>query len=120
MKEQLEIESVLPDRNKNGLREFIQGQNVLVNLPTGFPASSNSCRCTAAHSSISPTLGRVKTNLEIVIFTDKNKLHICSYSGSDNSHKTKETNKYKVIYGKENLLSVNCITKYCPRKSVET
>ena len=100
MKEQFELESVLPDRNKNALREFIQDQNVFVNLPTGFPASSNRCRCTAAHSSISPTIARFKINLEIVIFTEKNKLHTCSYSGPDISEKTKETNKYKVIYGK--------------------
>ena len=93
---------------------------MLVKLPTGFPASSNRCRCTAAHSSMSPTLGRVKTNLEIVISTDKNKLHTCSYSGPDISEKTKKTNKNKVIYGKENLLLGNCIIKYCPRKSVET
>ena len=35
---------------KNALREFFQGQNFLVNMPTGFPASSNRCRCTAAYS----------------------------------------------------------------------
>ena len=37
---------------KNALREFRQGQNLLVNLPTGFPASSNRCRCTAAYCAI--------------------------------------------------------------------
>ena len=37
---------------KNALREFLQGHNLLVNLPTGFPASSKRCRCTAAYSAI--------------------------------------------------------------------
>ena len=37
---------------KNALREFLQGHNLLVNLPTGFPASSKCCRCTAAYSAI--------------------------------------------------------------------
>ena len=37
---------------KSALREFLQGQNLLVNLLTGFPASSNRCRCTAAYSAI--------------------------------------------------------------------
>ena len=41
---------------KNALREFFEGQNLLVNLPTGFPASSNRCRCTAAYSAIYPTV----------------------------------------------------------------
>ena len=37
---------------KNALREFLQGRNLLVYLPTGFPASSNRCRCSAAYSAI--------------------------------------------------------------------
>ena len=37
---------------KNAMRESLQGRNLLVNLPTGFPASSNRCRCTAAYSAI--------------------------------------------------------------------
>ena len=71
---------------KNVLREFLQGQNLLVNLPTNFPASSNRCRqmhcrvfCNLADSS------NVKTNQEIMIFTAKKKeLHTCSYSGPGN------------------------------------
>ena len=41
---------------KNALREFLQGHNLLVNLPTGFPASSKRCRCPAAYSAIQPTV----------------------------------------------------------------
>ena len=37
---------------KNALREFLRGQNLLVNLRTGFPVSSNRCRCIAAYSAI--------------------------------------------------------------------
>ena len=37
---------------KNALREFRQGQNLLVNLPPAFPAFSNRCRCTSAYSAI--------------------------------------------------------------------
>ena len=37
---------------KNALREFLQGQNLPVNLLTGFPASSNRRRCSAAYSAI--------------------------------------------------------------------
>ena len=37
---------------KNALREFLQGRSLLVYLPTGFPASSNRCRCSAAYSAI--------------------------------------------------------------------
>ena len=37
---------------KNALRESLQGQNLLVKLPTGFPGSSNRYRCTAAYSAI--------------------------------------------------------------------
>ena len=37
---------------KKGLREFLQGQDLLINLPTGCPVSSNRCRCTAAYSVI--------------------------------------------------------------------
>ena len=40
------------EKKKHALREFLHGQNLLVNLPTGFPASSNRCRCTAAYSAI--------------------------------------------------------------------
>ena len=39
-------------QKKSALREFLQGQNLLVNLPTGFPASSNRCKCSAAYSAI--------------------------------------------------------------------
>ena len=60
---------------KNNLREFFQGQNLLVNLPTG--SSSNRCRCTAAYSDSSC----VKTNLEIMIFKAKKNLKTNSYSG---------------------------------------
>ena len=37
---------------KNALRSFLQGQNLLVNLSAGFPASSNRCRCSTAYSAI--------------------------------------------------------------------
>ena len=39
-------------KQKNAVREFLQGRNLLVYLPTGFPASSNRCRCSAAYSAI--------------------------------------------------------------------
>ena len=42
MKEQFELEI-----QKNALREFFQGQNLFLILPTDFPASSNRCRCDA-------------------------------------------------------------------------
>ena len=29
---------------------------IIINLATGFPASSNRCRCTTAYSAISPTV----------------------------------------------------------------
>jgi len=61
MKEQFELESLLPEE-KNALREFIQGQNLFVKLPTVFSESFNRCRCTAAYSAIFPTLASVKTN----------------------------------------------------------
>ena len=44
---------------KNALREFFViffCKNLLVNLPTGFPASSNHCRCTVVYSAIKPTV----------------------------------------------------------------
>ena len=42
---------------KNALREFLViyiffYKNLIVNLPTGFPASSNHCRCTVLYSAI--------------------------------------------------------------------
>ena len=37
-------------KQKTALREFLQGHNLLVNLPTGFSASSNRSRCSAAYS----------------------------------------------------------------------
>ena len=40
---------------RNALREFLVTffyKNLLVNLPTGFPVSSNHCRCTVAYSAI--------------------------------------------------------------------
>ena len=40
---------------------------MLLNLPTGFPASSNRCRCTAAYLVVQPTV----LVQEIMIFTDK-------------------------------------------------
>ena len=39
----------------NALREFLViffNKNLLVNLPTGFPAFSNHCRCTVTYSAI--------------------------------------------------------------------
>ena len=73
MKEQFEHESLLPEEKKCFERsEFIQSQNVYVNLLAGFPASSNRSLpmrfrvfCNLADSS------RVKTNQEIMTFTDK-------------------------------------------------
>ena len=63
---------------------------MFVNLPTGFPASSNHCRvlCNLADS---PS---VKTNQKSMIFTGKKKkkLHTCSYSDPGISEETKETN----------------------------
>ena len=47
----VELKSLLL-KKKNALGKFLQGQNLLVNLPTGFPASSNCCRCTAGYSAI--------------------------------------------------------------------
>ena len=73
MKEQFELKSLLLrlsknwTTKKNAVREFLQGQNVLLNLPTGFPASSNRCRCTAVYSVVQPTV----LVQEIMIFTDK-------------------------------------------------
>ena len=81
--------------HKNALRKFLQSQNLLVNLPAGFPASSNVMQmyycvfCNLADSS------RVKTNEEIITLfraiEKKKKLHTCSYSGPSVSLKTKET-----------------------------
>ena len=72
MKQQFEHESLLPEEKKICFErsEFIQGQTVYVILLGGFPASSNRCRCVAAYSAISPTLASVKTNQEIMTFTD--------------------------------------------------
>ena len=39
-------------KQKNASREFLQGQNLFVNLSTGLPVSSNCCRCTSAYSAI--------------------------------------------------------------------
>ena len=62
---------------------------MFVNLPTGFPASSNHCRvlCNLVDSS------SVKTSQKSMIFTGKKKkLHTCSYSDPGISEETKETN----------------------------
>ena len=56
MKEQFELENLLPEEKKCFERsEFVQNQNVYVNLLAGFPASSNRCQCAGAYSAISPT-----------------------------------------------------------------
>ena len=53
-----EVQSLKPSSaQNNALREFlviyiIFYKNLLVNLPTGFPASSKHCRCTVAYSAI--------------------------------------------------------------------
>ena len=61
MKECLKLERLLHE--KNALREFIQSQNVFVNLPTaGFPASSECCRCADVYSAISLTLAIKRQN----------------------------------------------------------
>ena len=54
MKEQFELESPRLNNKKIALREFLQGQNVFVNFPTGLLASCNHRRCmrTAAYSAI--------------------------------------------------------------------
>ena len=75
---------------KNALREFLQAQNVFVNLPTGFPASSNWCRCTAAYSAISPTVLASNKSGNRDTHGQKKKLDTCSYSGPEISEKTKE------------------------------
>ena len=63
---------------------------MFVNLPTGFPASSNHCRvfCNLADSS------SVKTNQESMIFTDKTKnyTHVAIHADPGISEETKETN----------------------------
>ena len=50
VKEQFELESLLPEQ-ENSLKEFLEGRNVFVILPTGygydFPVSPNRCRCSA-------------------------------------------------------------------------
>ena len=97
MKERFKLER--PLHEKNALREFIQSQDVFVNLPTaGFPASSERCSCAAVYSTISLTLAIKHQNKSgnHDIHAQK-KLHTCSYSGPDISEKTKETNKYKDI-----------------------
>ena len=83
----------------NVLREFLQGQNVFVNLPTGFPAFSvqslqmhcaYSAKCNLDDSS------SVKTNRELncMIFTDIRKLQTLHvYLRPGISEETKETNK---------------------------
>ena len=38
VKEQFELESLLPEQ-ENALREFLEGRNVFVNLPTGYGKS---------------------------------------------------------------------------------
>jgi len=38
VKEQFELESLLPEQ-ENTLREFLEGRNVFVNLPTGYGKS---------------------------------------------------------------------------------
>ena len=70
MKEQFKLLIKPSSEQKNGLREFLQGQNLLVNLKTGVPASSSHCKCTVVYS-ISLTLASIKTNQEIMIFTAK-------------------------------------------------
>ena len=78
---------------KRLLWEIPSRKNISINLLTGFPASSNRCSCifcTLANSS------GVKTNQEIMIFTDKKKLNsrqTHSYSGPGISEKTKDTNQ---------------------------
>ena len=78
---------------KRLLWEIPSRKNISINLLTGFPASSNHCSrifCTLANSS------GVKTNQEIMIFTDKKRLNLRqthSYSGPGISEKTKDTNQ---------------------------
>ena len=78
---------------KKALIEFLQSQNLLLNLPTGFLASPNRCRCTAAFSSIQPTV-LVSKQIRKTCQRQKvkkKKLHTCSCSGPGISEKTKET-----------------------------
>ena len=70
-------------------------KNLLVNLPTGSPSSSNHCRCTVAYSAILPTilgfLSVQKKNQEIMIFTSKNKTYYMWIFRSRNFRETKES-----------------------------
>ena len=90
MKEQFEFIFKPSSKQKKALRKFLQGQDLLVNLPTGFPASSNPCRCTAAYSVIQPTVlaSTISGNHDI---QDQKELHTCSQSSPGISEKTKET-----------------------------
>ena len=91
---------------KNALRQFLQGQNFLVNLPTGLPASSNRCRCTAVFCNLADS-SSVKTNHVAMIFTSpprtplpppqkKNYAHVSSFLGPGISKKIKE-NKIRLF-----------------------
>ena len=98
-------------QKKNALREFLViciyfYKNLLENLPTGFPASSNHCRCTVAYSAIQPTvLGfqrpKKKKNQKIMILTAENKTYYMWLFRSRHFRKTKET---KVIQPQEKSL----------------
>ena len=73
MKEQFELESLLPEPKNCFERSnfFKMPYRVFCNLVD--------------------TLVRFRTNQEVMMFTDKKKLHTCSYSVAGISQETKET-----------------------------
>ena len=68
------VRALEPSSKRKNVREFLQGRNLLVYLPTGFPASSNRCRCSSAYifCNLADSFS-VKTNQEIMMFTAKKK-----------------------------------------------
>ena len=96
-------------------------KNLLVNLPTGSPSSSNHCRCTVAYSAILPTiLGFLSVQKKIRkswSSQPKIKPTTCGYSGPGISEKPKKLRLYFATRRKpkawtevkENHFMVNCI-----------
>jgi len=80
MKEQFDLESLLPQQKK--CFERISSR---LDSPNDFPASSNRYKYTVAYSAIPTTLASVETDQEIMIFMDQKK------KGPAISGKTKET-----------------------------
>ena len=101
---------------KNALREFLQGQTLLVNLLTGFPASSNRCRCAATYSAIKPTILASKQITKSWSSWPKKKLLTCSHWDPGISEKTKET-KDHYFNGKLHLWS-NPVRKHLQKQEL--